>query len=58
MDGFYSFCAFHESIDRACGNDFFFQKETFEAVRNYAESIKKLLGISQLLDQKPVNTSA
>ncbi|VDK81285.1 unnamed protein product [Litomosoides sigmodontis] len=32
-------------------------KETFEAVRNYAESIKKLLGISQLLDQKPVNTS-
>ncbi|KAL3986348.1 Mitochondrial ribosomal subunit family protein [Acanthocheilonema viteae] len=33
-------------------------KETFETVRSYAESIKKLLGISQLSDQKTVNTSA
>ncbi|CAG9530940.1 unnamed protein product [Cercopithifilaria johnstoni] len=32
-------------------------KETFETVRNYAESVKKLLGISQLPDQKTINTS-
>lgn len=31
---------------------FFFQKETFKTVRNYAESIKELLGISQLMDRK------
>ncbi|VDM92056.1 unnamed protein product [Onchocerca ochengi] len=33
-------------------------KETFETVRNYAESIKKLLGIPQLPDAKTINTSA
>ncbi|EFO17644.1 MRPS35 protein [Loa loa] len=33
-------------------------KETFETVRSYAESIKKLLGISELPNQKTVNTSS
>ncbi|KAK6109322.1 Mitochondrial ribosomal subunit family protein [Brugia pahangi] len=34
-----------------CWENYRNSKETFETVRNYAESIKKLLGISQSLDQ-------